>query len=110
MTPAQSHIVTRLMGCVPDLSTLEFAEGPGYELTGGIWFDWNDNGISIGAHVSHDASCGWICATPKVHIQKYVDLLPGTSAMERSVEGAGEDDEAVLISWYTPTLDDLLPF
>jgi hypothetical protein len=112
MTPAQTHIATQIMGCIPDLSTLEFFDGVAPHVEG-IWFDWKEAGLGFGAHINHNASGGWVC-TPNmnIHFQKYIDVLPDKFRTTMTLVGNEDDgsEKDMMIEWYTPTLDDLLPF
>jgi len=57
MTPAQSHILTRLMNCIPDLSTLNIEIRQGE-----LWCEWVDAGLHMQALIEQDATYGWVTA------------------------------------------------
>jgi len=62
-TPAQAHIITRIMGCVEDLSTFEFSQNNALGIPQpAVWLRWKEQGIHMLGFIATNATAGWVSA------------------------------------------------
>ena len=122
----QTRVMTLIMGCITDISTLSIKTA---ELCGdAIWFDWKEDEVVIQGYISGEGETGWI-SMPGHHFETPVVMkacmtmlrvLPNcTTAIERNPEpfdtttcGEVQKFEAdTTMNWSTKfCLDDTLPF
>ena len=100
-TPAQAHIITRIMGCIDDLSTFEFSQNSTLGIPRpAVWLRWKEQGIWMLGFIAAGAE-GQHCGMPAPLLKCYnsLSLLAGCEF---------EEDEPDA-DYYIPTYHEMQP-
>jgi hypothetical protein len=92
MTPAQSHIATHIMNCIPDLSTLTVSND-----TEAVWLIWKDDGVNMLGMISDKAKTGWISVPNpgrRAVLEKYCNAIQSITSL--SIQFKRPDAEPLL--------------
>tara|TARA_R110000803_G_scaffold28793_3_gene66303 strand:+ start:324 stop:641 length:318 start_codon:yes stop_codon:yes gene_type:complete len=105
MTPAQSHIATRIMSSIPDTSTLIISESKEFSWA---FMKWLDGKKELSASINAGADRGWISGLTETLVSKYAEAL--NQLVEVDINKARNTEDGVSFVWSIPTPEDLAPF
>lgn len=92
MTPAQSHIATHIMNCIPDMTTLTINDE-----SSAVWLIWKDDGVNMIGMINNDAKQGWISvpnAGRRAVLEKYCNAIQSITSL--SIQFKRPDAEPLL--------------